>query len=263
MRNKVVVSALAVLLVMVLQWLDPELLEELSTAYAESETAFGPAEGMSFSQAKRFLQQEVHAPGELDYYCGCEIFAVGKRWQLDLASCGYEVRRNEQRASRIEWEHVVPASEFGQQRTCWREGGRANCTANDPVFSMMEGDPHNLIPVVGEVNGDRGNLRFGMIANHNGEGYGQCGSRVDFKARVFMPREEVRGDVARIYLYFQDRYGLALSRQREQLYNAWSRLDPVDERECLRNQRIAERTGISNPFIASACTGHVEQLARH
>lgn len=107
MRNKVVVSALAVLLVMVLQWLDPELLEELSTAYAESETAFGPAEGMSFSQAKRFLQQEVHAPGELDYYCGCEIFAVGKRWQLDLASCGYEVRRNEQRASRIEWEHVI------------------------------------------------------------------------------------------------------------------------------------------------------------
>ncbi len=39
-------------------------------------------------------------------------------------SCGYKVRKNENRARRIEWEHVVPARQFGHQRQCWQDGGR-------------------------------------------------------------------------------------------------------------------------------------------
>lgn len=255
-KQKSTLAVVAALVVLVLQGWQPGLLDDWMAASAEAETPFDqplPERWMSFAQAKRFLQQEVHAPGEEDYYCGCEMYAEGRAWRVDWASCGYEVRRNAERAARIEWEHVVPASEFGQQRPCWRDGGRRNCTANDPVFNAMEGDPHNLIPVVGEVNGDRGNLRFGMIRAQDGSGYGQCGSRVDFQARTFMPRAEVRGDVARIYFYFRDRYGLAISRQKEQLYTAWHRQDPVDGRECLRHQRIADKTGIENPYIAAEC----------
>lgn len=213
-----------------------------------------PPESMTFREAKRFLMSDVHRPGEKDYYCGCEIQAQGRKWRVDWQACGLVPRRDAERAGRIEWEHVVPASEFGRQRACWREGGRRNCTRNDPVFSAMEGDPYNLLPVVGEVNGDRGNLKFGMVPEQAGQGYGACGSRVDFKAGVFMPRLDARGDVARTYLYFRERYGLKLARQSEQLYVAWGRADPVDARECRRARVIAHKTGIENPILAAACS---------
>lgn len=43
---------------------------------------------------------------------------------VDLASCGYQVRKQQNRAQRIEWEHIVPAWVFGHQRQCWQNGGR-------------------------------------------------------------------------------------------------------------------------------------------
>lgn len=233
-----------------------------STAHAFDARPDGMApDSMTFREAKRFLMSDVHSPGEKDYYCGCDIFTQGKQWLADWSSCGFEPRRNAQRASRIEWEHVVPASEFGRQRACWREGGRKNCTRNDPVFSAMEGDPYNLLPVVGEVNGDRGNLKFGMVPAQAGQGYGACGSRVDFKAGVFMPRSDARGDVARTYLYFRERYGLKLARQSEQLYAAWGRADPVDARECRRARVIARKTRVENTILVQACSSD-ERLSR-
>jgi len=210
-------------------------------------------DGMTFREAKQFLKKSVHQPGDRDEYCGCKITASGKKWLVDWESCGYIPRKNAERASRIEWEHVVPASEFGQQRQCWQQGGRKNCSANDVIFAAMEGDPHNLVPVVGEVNGDRGNLKYGMLAREQGVGYGQCPSRVDFKSNVFMPNPSFRGNAARTYFYFRQRYGLTLSKQREQLFAAWSRQDPVDAKECVRNRVIAKKTGVSNPFVAQQC----------
>ncbi|MDU7941284.1 MAG: endonuclease, partial [Citrobacter freundii] len=121
----------------------------------------GPAlaEGInSFSQAKAAgVKVNADAPG--DFYCGCKINWQGKKGVVDLESCGYKVRKNENRASRIEWEHVVPAWQFGHQRQCWQDGGRKNC-AKDPVYRKMESDMHNLQPAVGEVNGDRANFMY-------------------------------------------------------------------------------------------------------
>lgn len=223
-----------------------------SSAFA-APAAHEPLQAMNFQEAKRFLKSSVHRPGDRDTYCGCTILAEGRKWLVDWASCGFQPRKNAERASRIEWEHVVPASEFGQQRQCWQHGGRSNCTKNDPVFSAMEGDPHNLVPVVGEVNGDRGNLKYGMVGRQDGAGYGQCQARVDFKANTFMPAPEFRGNAARTYFYFRERYGLKLSKQSEQLFTAWSRQDPVDREECRRNALIARKTGVSNRFVDGYC----------
>ena len=72
----------------------------------------------SFSQAKTAgVKVNADVPG--DFYCGCKINWQGKKGVVDLDSCGYKVRKNENRASRIEWEHVVPAWQFGHQRQCW------------------------------------------------------------------------------------------------------------------------------------------------
>ena len=65
----------------------------------------------NFSQAKAAAAKiNRDAPGS--FYCGCRIDWQGKKGIPDLAGCGYQVRKNAQRAQRIEWEHVVPAWQF-------------------------------------------------------------------------------------------------------------------------------------------------------
>lgn len=156
----------------------------LSIAAVVLSAAFsGPAlaEGInSFSQAKA-AAVKVHADAPGTFYCGCKINWQGKKGVVDLQSCGYQVRKNENRASRVEWEHVVPAWQFGHQRQCWQDGGRKNC-AKDPVYRKMESDMHNLQPSVGEVNGDRGNFMYSQWNGGEGQ-YGQCAMKVDFKEK--------------------------------------------------------------------------------
>jgi deoxyribonuclease-1 len=202
----------------------------------------------SFSAAKRVLDNEIYVGHQVTFYCGCsyaEAPIEGKpgrtRLTPDPRSCGLEPRKNANRAGRIEWEHVVPAWEFGHQLQCWQEGGRKACK-KDPKFRQMEADMRNLVPAVGELNGDRSNYRFGMIPGEP-RAYGACDFEVDFKARVVEPRPEVRGDVARIYFYMADRYGLRISSRQRKLFEAWDRQDPVSAWEAERARRIERAIG--------------------
>lgn len=61
---------------------------------------------ISFSHAKNEAVK-IYRDHPVSFYCGCEIRWQGKKGIPDLESCGYQVRKNENRASRIEWEHVV------------------------------------------------------------------------------------------------------------------------------------------------------------
>ncbi|NVK42518.1 MAG: endonuclease [Oceanospirillaceae bacterium] len=200
----------------------------------------------SFSSAKRELA-EIYSTNAVSFYCGCGFSAQGKRLSPDLKACGYQARKNANRASRIEWEHVMPAWAFGHQLQCWQQGGRRACR-KDPDFRLMEADMHNLVPAIGEVNGDRSNYGYGLVAGES-RAYGRCDVEVDFKARVAEPAETVRGDIARTYFYMRDRYGLRLSRQETQLLEAWSRTDPVDAWELERNRRIRAVQGNGNPYV--------------
>ncbi|WP_245603365.1 endonuclease [Thiomicrospira pelophila] len=96
----------------------------------------------SFSQAKYELKKYVYYDQNLnnqEFYCGCNWKWVGRSGgKIDFGSCDYQVRAQENRGKRIEWEHVVPAHSLGHQRQCWQEGGRKNCIANDPIFRQME-----------------------------------------------------------------------------------------------------------------------------
>lgn len=83
----------------------------LSIAAVVLSAAFsGPAlaEGInSFSQAKA-AAVKVHADAPGTFYCGCKINWQGKKGVVDLQSCGYQVRKNENRASRVEWNTSFP-----------------------------------------------------------------------------------------------------------------------------------------------------------
>ncbi len=207
----------------------------------------------SFSKAKKEAVKIYH-DHFTSFYCGCDIEWRGKKGIPDLNSCGYEVRKQQKRASRIEWEHVVPAWQFGHQRLCWQEGGRKNCSRHDKTFRLMEADLHNLTPTIGEVNGDRSNFNFSQWNGIDGVTYGSCEMQVNFKQRKAMPPARARGAVARTYLYMSQEYGFKLSKQQQRLMQTWNTTYPVTPWECERDKRIANVQGNHNPFVEPQCS---------
>ncbi|WP_432721842.1 endonuclease [Jeongeupia wiesaeckerbachi] len=201
-----------------------------------------------FVNAKRVLPRIFTGELREEFYCGCDYSDKKVNWR----SCGFKPRKNPERAARIEWEHIVPAWNLGHQRQCWQKGGRKQCADSDPVFQTAEGDLVNLVPSVGEVNGDRSNYRYGAWTLNPTPMYGQCQTIVDFQQRRAQPREEVRGRIGRTYLYMYERYGLTMSRQDKQLMCAWAKTYPVDSWETARDRRIAAIQGNGNRFVTDA-----------
>ena len=68
----------------------------------------------SFSKSKKLLLK-LYKDNPVTLYCGCSF--KGKK--PNLSSCGYIPKKDNKRANRIEWEHVVPAHSFGQSFSEW------------------------------------------------------------------------------------------------------------------------------------------------
>ena len=240
------------------------MFKKLGLLFVGLVAAFGlQAAPANFTQAKNELRQYIYhdqnrnAGGDL--YCGCDWEWVGRSGgRVDLKACGYKIRAQPNRAERIEWEHIVPASNFGRARQCWQNGGRKNCTATDPIFSKMEADMHNLAPAVGEINADRQNYNFGFVGLSSFS-YGACDFKVDTKNRIAEPKNEIKGMLARVYFYMHDRYNLPMSRQQQQLLMQWDKQYPPSQWELERDRRIAARMGHSNPFV----TGEIKWSLGH
>ncbi|MGL5948034.1 MAG: endonuclease [Aeromonas sp.] len=226
---------------------------KLSLLLLTSAVLAAPASAQTFREAKKDLTKLYQTqPQVTSFYCGCNINYQGKKMTPDHQSCGFTPRKQAKRAARIEWEHIVPAWEFGHQLQCWQQGGRKNCTKNK-AFARMEGDMHNLVPAIGEVNGDRSNFQF---SDWNGKPtqYGRCDMLVDFKdKRAQPPKGAQRGRIARTYLYMAQQYPFSLAKQQRQLFNAWDKMYPVTAWECQRDARIGQLQGNRNPFVADKC----------
>ena len=214
----------------------------ISSVYANS------GHPTNFSAAKKILGKKIFSENDKTFYCGCDMSFTDGKLKPILSSCNFEPRKNKKRASRIEWEHIVPAWYFGHQLQCWQDGGRKLC-GKDKQFRKMESDMHNLVPAIGEVNGDRSNFSLTMIANEKPYQYGKCNMIVNFKEKKAQPRISVRGDVARTYFYMADKYGLQLSNQDIKIYKVWSNQDPVSKEEIERNNKVKKYQGDDNEFV--------------
>lgn len=205
-------------------------------------------EATSFSSSKKTLLKKVYYDNQFTFYCNnpYEIKLVqGKQKALIIQDDKYYTPRKpyfksgkpNYRAKRIEWEHIMPAHNFGKHLPCWKKGGRKACK-KDKLFKKMEADMHNLVPAIGEVNADRSNYRYGADKLIIGQ-YGSCEMQVDFKAKRAYVRDDIKGDIARAYLYMSKKYDIKLSKQEKQMMEVWNKLDPISEWEITKQTRIS------------------------
>ena len=217
----------------------------------------GNTTNQSFSRSKKLLLQKVYHDHLETFYCGCPF----GRDKNVIPSNQYSPKRDNKRSRRIEWEHIVPAEAFGRSFPEWRDGDPAcvdngnspfngrNCARKVAVeFRYMEADMYNLVPAVGEINGDRSNFSYGIIPGEPRE-YGPCDFEIE--NRKAEPREEIRGDIARTYFYMDWAYpgrGIISDKNRK-LFEAWDKGDPADPWEIERCKRIENIQGNENPFV--------------
>lgn len=212
----------------------------------------------SFSKTKQILSTQIYKPNEphKTIYVACDIERQGKKMVPVLESCNYVNRKpnNLNRAERIEWEHIVPAAHIGYQNKCMienksRKDKRNYCESVDPEFRRAYVDMFNLVPSVGEVNLDRSNFRFAELTSSDFDYCNGCGFMISFKGKSVTPPAEVKGDIARTYLYMSDRYNINLSDSQRKMFEAWNKMDPVSAWEIEKNKRVKKIQGNSNPYI--------------
>ena len=219
-----------------------------------------PHTNESFSKSKKQMKQ-VYYDNQFTFYCNCIYDYKKEKGREKMVvyndSCGYKPRKNKKRGETIEWEHIMPAYRFASGMQCWNEKicidkngksykGRKCCEKVDKKFRIMQADMYNLVPSVGELNGDRSNYSYGII---DGEArlYGECDFEVSGKKAE--PKEDIRGDIARTYFYMEETYNIELTDEERQLFIMWDKLDNISQWEKVRAKRIKEIQGNENKFI--------------
>ncbi|MGF1789188.1 endonuclease I family protein [Photobacterium profundum] len=126
-------------------------------------------------------------------------------------------------------------------------------------------DIHHLRPTDVSINGERGNYEFleGGVATKESP---EAGNKKNTALETFEPRDEVKGDVARMLFYMATRYeGSDLKTPDLELAIGfesgtakigdlctllrWNEYDAVDEFEFNRNTKIQKVQGNRNPFV--------------
>ena len=149
----------------------------------------------------------------------------------------------------INCEHVWPRS-----RMVSEEG--------QPVlYEHQQSDIHTLMPSDPNANSARGSLRFGVVSGQRNLDYAPSVVGTNSRGeRVFQPRPDRQGDVARMVFYFSVRWGLSIQAQEAIVLRQWHEMDPTSDRERMRNDRTEAVQGNRNPFVD--CPSLVDRIDR-
>lgn len=214
----------------------------------------------SFSKAKKLLEQKVYINHRETVYCSAKFDANKNVPPLP----GFTTSKYKKRAKRIEWEHIVPAENFGRTFSEWRDGhpqcvnrkgksfkGR-NCASKvNKEYRLMQSDMYNLFPAIGAVNAMRSNYNFVAKINAKSD-FGSCEMKID--KRKAEPPIGARGRIARTYLYMDSTYPrYSMSKSQKQLMKAWDRMYPVSSWECKRSNLIESIQKNSNSIMIQRC----------
>ena len=232
-----------------------------TTEASDFDSSRGNQTFQSFNKAKKALEHNVIYDRRVTIYCGASF---DKEKFIDLPN-SFLSMKHKKRAEKMEWEHVVPAENFGRFFAEWREGsplcidnrgmpfkGRKCAEKANTTFRYMQSDRYNLYPAIGAVNAERGNKNFGILPASAQNSFGSCSMKIS--ENKVEPPVRARGPIARTYKYMAYAYPLfKLSSEQERLMNAWDKQYPVDKWECVRAKRIERIQGNENPFVKLPC----------
>ena len=137
----------------------------------------------------------------------------------------------------VNCEHVWPRARMDPDR-------------DSALYHHQQSDIHHLYPTDSGANSTRGSDPFGEpISDLNLDRLPATAGLNEDGHRVFAPRQERRGDIARAVFYFSMRWGTDIAVSEEAVLRAWAQADPVDDRERTRNDRVEAAQGNRNPFV--------------
>lgn len=238
---------------------------------------WGNRHSQSFYAVKKEMLNKIYYDQRITLYCGAD-FTKDKKiirprgFSLpDLQTVEFDVydispEELQKKAERVEWEHIVPAQNFGKTFPEWFAGkeacvskkgkkfkGRACAEQESEEFRYMYTDMYNLYPVIGAVNYLRANYNFTQFTKPIKPTFGVCGGMVIYKNKV-EPRNAVKGLIARTYLYMQNTYPrYRISENMASLLNVWNKQFPVTPWECERAYRIEKVQGNANEIVKPLC----------
>lgn len=215
----------------------------------------------SFSKAKNMLERQIYADHRITLYCGAAFDEHKNILDLD----GFKTPSHQKRAQKMEWEHAVPAENFGRAFVEWREGnpqcvdnrgnyfkGRKCAEKVNMEYRYMQSDMYNIFPAIGAVNAVRSNKQYSSLPESPEGMFGTCEAKME--GNRFEPPDRAKGQVARAAMYMQANYPkYRLSRQQTQLFDAWDKMFPVDAWECERALRIEKLQGNPNEIVKDRC----------
>lgn len=132
-------------------------------------------------------------------------------------------------------------------------GSVMNCEHSWPqsqgAVGIAKSDLHHLYPANSNMNSRRSNYPFCEVDTYS---YEENGSYLGYSSkgtRCFEPTNAHKGDLARSMIYFAVRYQKNLDSEQEGFFRKWMTLDPVSDKEILRNDDIEAVQNNRNPFV--------------
>lgn len=201
----------------------------------------GEPSPLSYSDARDHLFAEVYEFNLIGIYTG---------YKVTLSPESNESPRRAAYRNGINVEHIWPQSKG----------------AKDDAKS----DLHNLYPAFVKVNSARSSLRFDEIPDSETTKWFREDEELntipsqdineysELTTDRFEPRDSVKGDIARTMFYFHSTYQERLNKDEKEYFEQqktilcqWHELDPVDDSEIIRNNKISAIQGNLNSFITN------------
>lgn len=205
------------------------------------------------------LIKKIHFDYKKTWLNGCDytydLQSCMDKTMVDTSTCSVQEQNQT-----VKWIQVVPDSFYGRNRECMNEEvcvskytgknykGKRCCRQSDAEYRKMEADLFNLIPVVSAVAEKRTDQIFQEVKAPK-----YRVGKVKMDDAFIEPPDNLKGDIARVYLYMNERYGLDLTLDEKEAYYYWHKFDSVDQRECAIAKMIMKIQGSRNRWIQERC----------
>ena len=237
----------------------------------------GNRHSQSFYAVKKEMLEHIYNDHKHTLYCDAtwnarKSIITPKGFNLpNLKKVDFTVYDNisaeelQRKAERMEWEHIVPAQNFGKTFTEWAKGSK-NCTfgqgrkfkgrkcaeQESEEFRYMYTDMYNLYPSIGVVNFLRAHFNMTQFDAGVPTTFGSCLMKIS--RNKVEPPDAVKGLIARTYLYMQQTYPrYRIGEPMRGILKAWDKKFPINKWECRRAYRIEKLQGNANEIVKPKC----------